>query len=64
MRSTIRTGDEFEQLAVNINTMLERLRESQEELKKANRLLDEKLGQIAETNVALFEANRQWMPQF
>ncbi len=58
VRSTIRTGDEFEQLAVNINTMLERLRESQEELKKANRLLDEKLGQIAETNVALFEANR------
>jgi len=58
VRSTIRTGDEFEQLAVNINTMLERLRESQEELKKANRLLDEKLGQMAESNVALYEANR------
>jgi signal transduction histidine kinase len=58
VRSTVRTGDEFEQLAVNINTMLERLRDSQEDLKKANRLLDEKLGQIAETNVALYEANR------
>ena len=58
VRSTVRTGDEFEQLAVNINTMLERLRESQEELRKANRLLDEKLGQIAETNVALYESNR------
>ncbi len=58
VRSTIRTGDEFEQLAVNINTMLERLRDSQEELKRANRLLDEKLGEIAETNVALYESNR------
>jgi signal transduction histidine kinase len=58
VRSTVRTGDEFEQLSVNINTMLERLRASQEELKKANRLLDEKLGEMAETNVALFEANR------
>jgi signal transduction histidine kinase len=58
VRSTVRTGDEFEQLAVNINTMLERLRDSQEDLKKANRLLDEKLGEVAESNVALFEANR------
>lgn len=58
VRSTVRTGDEFEQLAVNINTMLERLRESQDELRKANRLLDEKLGEIAETNVALYESNR------
>ena len=58
VRSTVRTGDEFEQLSVNINTMLERLRDSQEELKKANRLLDEKLGEVAETNVALYESNR------
>jgi len=58
VRSTVRTGDEFEQLSENLNTMLERLRGSQEELKKANRLLDEKLGQMAETNVALYEANR------
>ncbi len=58
VRSAIRTGDEFEQLAVSINTMLERLRISQEELQKANRLLDEKLGQMAESNVALYEANR------
>lgn len=58
VRSALQTGDEFEQLAVNLNTMLERLRDSQEELKKANRLLDEKLGEMAETNVALYEANR------
>ncbi len=58
VRSTIQTGDEFEQLSDNLNTMLERLRASQEELKRANRLLDEKLGEMAESNVALYEANR------
>jgi len=58
VRSTVRTGDEFEQLSQNLNTMLERLRGSQEDLKRANRLLDEKLGEMAETNIALYEANR------
>jgi len=58
VRSSVHTGDEFEQLSENLNTMLERLRVSQEELKKANRLLDEKLEQMAEANVALYEANR------
>ncbi len=57
-RSTVKTGDEFEQLSDSLNNMLERLRASQEELKKANKLLDEKLGQMAETNVALYESNR------
>jgi two-component system sensor histidine kinase BarA len=57
-RSTVRTGDEFEQLSDNLNNMLERLRTSQDELKHANKLLDEKLGEMAETNVALYEANR------
>jgi signal transduction histidine kinase len=58
IRSNVQTGDEFEQLSVNLNQMLERLRVSQEELKKANRLLDEKLEAMAESNVALYEANR------
>jgi two-component system sensor histidine kinase BarA len=58
VRSDLRTGDEFEQLAGSLNAMLERLRASQEELKKANRLLDQKLGEMAETNVALYESNR------
>jgi len=57
-RSTLRTGDEFQQLSDSLNNMLERLRASQEDLRRANRLLDEKLGQMAETNVALYEANR------
>lgn len=58
VRSTVETGDEFQQLSDNLNAMLEQLRSQQEELRKANVLLDEKLGQMAETNVALYEANR------
>lgn len=57
-RSTVQTGDEFEQLSDSLNNMLERLRTSRDELKRANKLLDEKLGEMAETNVALYEANR------
>lgn len=57
-RAALKTGDEFEQLSNSINNMLERLRASQDELWRANKLLDEKLGQMAETNVALYEANR------
>ncbi len=58
MRADVRTGDEFEQLSDQMNFMLERLRESQDELKHANKLLDQKLGEMAETNVALYESNR------
>ncbi len=57
-RSDVQTGDEFEQLSDRMNFMLERLRESQQELKHANKLLDQKLGEMAETNVSLFESNR------
>jgi two-component system sensor histidine kinase BarA len=58
VRSHLRTGDEFEQLAGSLNAMLERLRDSQDELRRMNRALDQKLGEIAETNVALYESNR------
>jgi signal transduction histidine kinase len=58
VRSTVKTGDEFQHLSDNLNMMLERLRASQDELRKANKLLDHKLGEMAETNVALYESNR------
>ncbi|MBI5864275.1 MAG: HAMP domain-containing protein [Planctomycetes bacterium] len=58
VRSTVETGDEFQQLSDNLNAMLERLRASQDELRKANKLLDTKLGEMAETNVTLYESNR------
>lgn len=58
VRSALRTGDEFEQLAESFNTMLERLGRSQNELRTANRSLDTKLNEMAEINVALHESNK------
>lgn len=58
IRSQLETGDEFEQLSDSVNTMLERLRAQQEKLKSANKALDQKLGEMAEMNVALYESNR------
>jgi len=58
VRAEVKTGDEFELLSDRLNEMLARLRASQNELRRANKLLDQKLGEMAESNVALFEANR------
>lgn len=58
LRSDIETGDEFQELAAAFNDMLAHLNASQEELRKMNKSLDTKLGELAETNVSLFEANR------
>ncbi len=57
-RSVIETGDEFEELGTAFNDMLGHLQHSQEQLRKTNRSLDTRLGELAETNVALFESNR------
>jgi signal transduction histidine kinase len=58
IRSDISTGDEFQQLSETFNTMLVNLRASDEQLRSSNKALDLKLGQLAETNVALYESNR------
>jgi two-component system, NarL family, sensor histidine kinase BarA len=58
IRSDISTGDEFEQLSETFNTMLSNLKVSADQLRAVNRSLDLKLGQLAESNVALYEANR------
>ena len=58
IRSDINTGDEFEQLSDMFNTMLENLKINEDQLRSANKSLDLKLGELAEHNVALFEANR------
>lgn len=58
IRSDIDTGDEFEQLSDVFNTMLENLRRNEDDLRTANKSLDLKLGELAETNVALYEANK------
>jgi len=57
-RSAMATGDEFEELSDAFNDMLGRLERARVELEAANRSLDAKLGELAETNVALFESNR------
>jgi len=58
VQTTITTGDEFQRLSETFNEMLAHLREAQEQQKKINRSLDIKLGELAETNVALYESNR------
>ncbi|MEE9212769.1 MAG: HAMP domain-containing sensor histidine kinase [Phycisphaeraceae bacterium] len=58
IRADINTGDEFEQLSVMFNTMLDKIRDHADQLSKTNKSLDLKLGQLAETNIALYEANK------
>ena len=58
VRAAIDSGDEFEELARTINEMLAHLKSAQEEQERINRSLDIRLGELAETNVALYEANR------
>lgn len=58
IRSDINTGDEFQQLSETFNTMLINLKSSADQLRAVNKSLDLKLGQLAESNVALYESNR------
>lgn len=58
IRSDINTGDEFEQLSNMFNTMVENLKTNQDQLRGINKSLDLKLGELAETNVSLYEANK------
>ena len=58
VRSQIATGDEYEELSRAFNAMLSHLQASENELKRINKSLDTKLAQLAERNVALFEANK------
>ncbi|MCZ6836973.1 MAG: HAMP domain-containing sensor histidine kinase, partial [Planctomycetota bacterium] len=58
IRSQIKTGDEFEQLAEAFNTMLDRLELGQGQLRAINESLDLKVNELAEANVGLFESNR------
>jgi two-component system sensor histidine kinase BarA len=58
IRSDISTGDEFQQLSETFNVMLANLKQSSDQLRAINNTLDVKLGQLAESNVALYESNR------
>ncbi len=58
VRVEMRTRDEFQRLAEATNNMLESLQRSQEELRKINRSLDVKIGELAQLNEALHVANK------
>jgi two-component system, NarL family, sensor histidine kinase BarA len=58
IRSDISSGDEFQVLSETFNTMLVNLKNSADQLRAVNKSLDLKLGQLAESNVALYESNR------
>jgi signal transduction histidine kinase len=58
IRSAISTGDEFQQLSETFNRMLATLSASQTQLEATNRSLDTRVGELAQSNVDLYEANR------
>lgn len=58
IRSQVATGDEYEGLARAFNAMLSHLQASENELRTINKSLDARLSELAERNVALFEANK------
>jgi len=58
VRSSIAGGGEFEDLSDAFNEMLAHLKAAQDDLQTINRSLDIRLGELAETNVALYESNR------
>ncbi len=58
VRASIPGRDEFHELSQTFNEMLQHLGDAREEQEKINRSLDIRLGELAETNVALYEANR------
>lgn len=58
VRATIRSGDEFEKLSDAFNDMLTHLKAAQEGQQRINRSLDIRVGELAETNIALYESNR------
>lgn len=57
-RAEIHTADEFEELGVAFNRMLRGLVDSQEDLRKANGSLDDKVDELAQANLHLYEMNR------
>lgn len=58
VRSDLKTGDEFEQLAEAFNSMLSNLEEQQTLLRGINKSLDLRLNELAERNTALYDAAR------
>lgn len=58
VRSEIKTGDEFEQLAQTFNMMLSDLQMNQDRLRALNQAMDVKLHEMAESNTLLHESTK------
>ena len=58
LRADIRTGDEFEELSHAFNRMLRHLVTVQDELREVNTDLDEKVDDLAQVNLRLYEMNK------
>ncbi|HEW78846.1 MAG TPA: HAMP domain-containing protein, partial [Phycisphaerales bacterium] len=58
IRSSIKTGDEYEKLADAFNHMLDGLQDGAERLRQANKQLDDKIAQLSERNIELYKANK------
>lgn len=57
-RSSLKTGDEFEELSIAFNEMLDRMGRDQQHLQKMNESLDLKVEELAEVNIGLFESSK------
>ena len=57
-RAEIHTGDEFEDLGASFNRMVRHMVDSQEKLRGLNTDLDNKVDQLAQVNMRLYEMNR------
>lgn len=57
-RSLLTTGDEFEELAIAFNEMLDRMETDSDQLHRLNESLDLKVEELASDNVGLFESGR------
>jgi signal transduction histidine kinase len=54
----LQTGDEFEELSIAFNEMLNQMEQDSRRLQKMNESLDLKVEELAEVNVGLFESGR------
>ncbi len=58
LRANIDTGDEFNELSDAFNRMLRHMTEDQGKLRSLNRELDDRVDQLAQANLKLYEGNR------
>jgi signal transduction histidine kinase len=58
IRSSIQSGDEYEKLAEAFNHMLDGLQAAQQKLRDSNKQLDNKIVELSERNIELFNANK------